>query len=152
VGGVNDDSGKGGVIGRVRDVADGLGVLVGQHLKLARLELVSDLRVMGRRLRLIAVLTGLGIVGYALGMAGLAVFIGGNRAIGIPLAAVGLGHVVLCGAGILLASRRRDTHLMDSTVEQVGQSLNTLRLATEPALPASNGLEKLDAREKTGGR
>jgi hypothetical protein len=149
VAGSNDESRGGGVIGRVRDVADGLGVLVGQHLKLARLELVSDLKVMGRRLRIISILTGLAVVGYALGMAGLAVVIGGNTAIGVPLLAIGGGHVVLCGAGILVASRRRETHLMDATVEQVGQSLNTIRLATEPALPASNGLEKSDAREKT---
>ena len=137
------------MIGRVRDVADGLGTLVGQHLKLARLELIADLRVMGRRLRIISILTALLAVGYALAMAGLAVVIGGNMAIGVPLLAIGGGHVVLCGAGILVASRRRETHLMDATVEQVGQSLHTIRLATEPALPASNGLEKSDAREKT---
>jgi hypothetical protein len=152
VGGARDDSKGNGVIGRVRDVADGLGQLVGQHLKLARLELVSDLKGMGRRLRVIAIFTCLVVVGYTLAMAGLAVLIGGNQAIGVPLLAVGLGHVVLCGAGIVLASRRRDTHLMDSTVEQVGQSLNTLRLATEPAVVATNGLEKADAREKTGVR
>jgi hypothetical protein len=150
VGGSSDESSKGGgVIGRVRDVADGLGTLVGQHLKLARLELVADLRVMGRRLRIIAILTALLVVGYALAMAGLAVVLGGNMAVGVPLLAIGGGHVVLCGAGILLASRRRETHLMDATMDQVGQSLNTIRLATEPALPASNGLEKSDAREKT---
>lgn len=136
----------------MRDVADGLGQLVGQHLKLARLELVSDLRIMGRRLRVIAILTCLVVVGYALAMAGVAVVIGGNTAVGLPLLGVGLGHVVLCGAGIVLASRRRDTHLMDSTVEQMGQSLNTLKLATEPGLLAGNGLEKADGREKTGVR
>jgi hypothetical protein len=104
---------------------------------------------MGRRVRIIAILTALLAVGYALAMAGLAVLIGGNTAVGVPLLAIGGGHVVLCGAGILVASRRRETHLMDATVEQVGRSLNTIRLATEPALPASNGLEKSDAREKT---
>ena len=152
MGGARDDSKGNGVIGRVRDVADGLGQLVGQHLKLARLELVSDLRIMGRRLRVIAILTCLVVVGYALAMAGVAVVIGGNTAVGLPLLGVGLGHVVLCGAGIVLASRRRDTHLMDSTVEQMGQSLNTLKLATEPGLLAGNGLEKADGREKTGVR
>jgi hypothetical protein len=157
VAGARDEStkGGGGVIERVRDVADGLGALVGQHLKLARLELISDLRAMGRRARVIVVLVGLVVVGYALAMGGLAFLIGGNTAVGVPLLAIGGGHVVLCGAGIVLASRRRETHLMDATVEQVGQSLNTLRLAAEPATAgktSGNGLEKSHAREKTGVR
>jgi hypothetical protein len=155
VGGARDESpptavrANGGVIGKVRDVADGLGHLVGQHLKLARLELTADLRTMLRRTRVIAILVAFLIVGYALAMAGLAVVLGGNTAIGVPLLAVGIAHVVLSGAGIVLASRRRDTHLMDSTVEQVGQSLNTLRLATTPALPATNG-QADDARNGRG--
>ena len=95
MGGAQDHDSRGGVIGRVRDVADGLGQLVGQHFKLARLELVSDLKSMGQRVRAVAILTVLAIIGYTLAMAGVAVVVGGNQAIGLPLLLIGGGHVVV---------------------------------------------------------
>jgi hypothetical protein len=97
-----------GVTGLARETAMGLGHLIGQHLKIARLEIGAELRAVSRRARFVAVLAGLVAVGYALAMAGLAVVIGGRAAEGIPLAIIGLAHMAGAGAVLVfLPSRAR---------------------------------------------
>src|SRR4051794_34300478 len=89
-----------------RDSALSLGHLIGQHVKVARLELAAEVRVMGRRAIVVAVLASLVAIGYALAIAGLAVAIGGAAELGIPLAVVGLAHVVGAGAGLVFGPLR----------------------------------------------
>jgi Putative Actinobacterial Holin-X, holin superfamily III len=102
-----DGTGQGqGTMGLVRETADGLGHLVALHVKLARCELTQELRSMAGRAGLIAVLTALLLIGYALAMAGVAVFIGGNRLVGGPLVMVGIGHVAVSGGGLFWCQRR----------------------------------------------
>ena len=83
-----------------------LGHLIGQHIKVARLEIAAEVRVMGRRATVVAVLAGLVAIGYALAMAGLAVAIGGGAELGIPLVVTGLAHVVGAGAGLVFGPLR----------------------------------------------
>ena len=64
-----------GVTGLARETALSLGHLVGQHVKVARLEIAAEVRAMGRRATVVAVLAVLVAIGYALAMAGLAVAI-----------------------------------------------------------------------------
>ena len=89
-----------------RDSALSLGHLIGQHVKVARLEIAAEVRAMGRRATVVAVLASLVAIGYALAIAGLAVAIGGATELGIPLVIVGLGHVVVAGAGLVFGPLR----------------------------------------------
>jgi hypothetical protein len=95
-----------GTMGLVRETADGLGHLVGLHVKLARCELTRELRSIARRAELAAVLAALLLIGYALAMAGVAVLIGGNRLVARPLVIVGMVHVAVAAAGLILSRRR----------------------------------------------
>jgi len=127
-----------GVVGLARETADALGRLTVQHLRLARLEIKADLRAMGSQAGLIAVLAGLGIVGYGLTMAGLALLLDGGLQGGIPLLIIGSVHVVGAGAGILMAlARLRRLRLMNATADEVNQSLAPLGIGTA-AKPTSD--------------
>ena len=124
-----------GLLGLARETADALGLLMVQHIRLARLELKADLRAMGQQAALMAVLVALAMVGYGLTMAGLAILLGGGTAGGVPLLAIGMVHMAVAGMGILVAALRlRRLRLMNTTADEVKQSLSPLGLgtATEP--------------------
>ncbi len=132
-----------GVLGVARDTADALGRLTLQHLRLARLEIRSDLRAMGLQAGLIAVLTAIAIVGYALTMAGLAVIIGGGWKGGVPLLLIGLAHVVGAGVGILIAlARLRRLRPMNLTADEVNRTLVPLGIGTAAAQDSPNLAEE----------
>ena len=116
-----------GVVGLARETADALGQLTVQHLRLARLEIKADLRAMGLRTALVAVLAALATVGYGLTMAGLAIILDGGSKGGIPLLIIGIVHVVAAGLGILITVfRLRRLRLMNATAQEVNQSLAPL--------------------------
>jgi hypothetical protein len=116
-----------------REAAVSLGQLIGQHLKIARLEATAELQAVSRRARLIAVLAALIAVGYGLAMAGLAVAIGGRGAVGVPLVIVGLAHMAGGGAGLAFAPlRRRGSRLLGNTTAALSRSLAALESATAP--------------------
>src|SRR4051812_35782073 len=101
-----------GVFALVRETADGLGELVGQHFKLARLELAEDLESLGNRARDIAVFAAFMLVGYTLAMVGGAVLIGAMSKVGWALLAMGLVHVAGGAAGVYrVLARARGTKL-----------------------------------------
>jgi hypothetical protein len=130
-----------GVSVLAREAALGLGHLLGQHVKVAQLELTAEMHAMGRRASLIAVLVTLIALGYGLAMAGLAVVIGGHATVGLPLVVIGLTHIAGAGVGLVLAPiRKRGSHLMDNSTAAMNRSLAVLDEATAPAAPAS--LEK----------
>jgi fatty acid desaturase len=109
-----------------RDSALSLGHLIGQHVKVARLEIAAEVRAMGRRAAVVAVLASLVAIGYALAIAGLAVAIGGATELGIPLVIVGLGHVVVAGAGLVfgpLRARPSQRDPMRNTIAAVDRAL-----------------------------
>ncbi len=87
-----------GLIGSVRETADALGRLTVEHLRLARLEMRSDLRAMGQHAAALAVLVALAVVGYGLAMAGFALLLGGSTATGVPLLIIGAAHLATAGA------------------------------------------------------
>ena len=115
-----------GVAGLARETALSLGHLVGQHVKVARLEIAAEVRAMGRRATIVAVLAALVAIGYALAMAGLAVAIGGGAEVGIPLVVVGLAHVVGAGGGLVfgrLRARPAQLQPMRNTTAAIGRAL-----------------------------
>lgn len=124
-------------MGLARQTAEGLADLVGKHLTLARLELKGDLEAAAGRARVIVVLALLAIVGYALTMAGVAIYLGGKHREGFALAAMGLVHLGVGAGGMFLGTRARATRLMNGTTEEVKRSLTALGSAG-----ASTGVEE----------
>ena len=123
-----------GVFGLVRETADALGQLTIQHLRLARLEIKADLRAMGLRAGLMALLTAIAVVGYGLAMAGLAFVLGGGTAAGFPLLIIGIAHVVAAGIGIVIAGLQfRRVRLMNTTAGELNLSLAPLGVGTASA-------------------
>ncbi len=137
----NGTNGGDGVMRLVRQTAEGLVELLGRHLTLARLELAGDLVAVARRARLFAVLAVVAVVGYALAMAGLAVYLGGGQRVGVALLVVGLVHVGAgAGAALLAAARTPRAPLLTATAGEMKRSLATLGGAGIAA-----GLEKTRA-------
>jgi fatty acid desaturase len=121
-----------GVASLVREAAQDLGHLLGQHVKVAQLELKVELHTMGRRASIIALLAGLMALGYALAMVGLAVVIGGQGAVGLPLVVIGLAHVAGAGVGLLLAPfRKRGAHLMTNSTTAMARSIDAIEEAAQ---------------------
>jgi hypothetical protein len=89
-----------------RETVQDLGHLVGQHVLVARLEIAAELRTMGRRAGVIAVLALLVTVGYALTMAGLAVILSGRTTLGLPFVIIGGAHLLVSAVGLALSGRR----------------------------------------------
>ena len=120
-----------GVTGLARESALSLGHLFAQHVKVARLELAAEARAMGRRAIGVIVLAALVAIGYALAIAGAAVAIGGGGELGIPLAVVGLAHVVGAGAGLVFGPlRARASHLrpMRNTTAAIDRALEKVHV------------------------
>lgn len=121
-----------------RETALSLGHLLGQHVKVAQLELKAELHAMGRRACLIAVLATLVALGYGLAMVGVAFLFGGHPGVGIPLVVIGLVHIAGAGVGLLLSPLRpRGTSLMDSSTAAMNSSLVALDKATAPPVSVS---------------
>ena len=115
-----------GVTGLARESALSLGHLIGQHVKVARLEIAAEVRTMGRRATAVAVLAALVAIGYALAIAGVAVVIGGGAELGIPLVVIGAAHVVGAGAGLVfgpLRARAAHLQLMGNTTAAIDRAL-----------------------------
>jgi hypothetical protein len=124
-----------GISELTREAALDFGHLLGQHVKVARLELTAELHAMIRRARMIVVLSTLFAIGYALTMAGLAVVLGGHTPVGLPLVVIGLGHMAAAGVGLLLTpSRKLGSHLMNRSTTAMARSIEALEEATEPSV------------------
>ena len=118
-----DDS----VIDLVRETANGLGDLAGLHLKMARRELARELEALSGRAVMLGVVVALLLVGYAIAVAGVGMFIAGQTALGRPFVALGGGHVVLAMAGLAWVRRRRSKpRLLEITANEAGKSLTAL--------------------------
>lgn len=117
-----------GLIGLVRDTADGLGRLIADHIKLARVEMAADAKAYSRRVGLVALAGGVLLIGYLFACIAGALALG--RVIGGPLAflAFGSAHLVL-GLIVLWAVVRRlgQPSVLDDTMSQVGRSVATLK-------------------------
>jgi hypothetical protein len=116
-----------GIVGLIRETVDGLRDLIADHIKLARVELVSDAKTYGRGLGVLVVAGLVLAIGYVFGLIAAALALG--RVWGVPLAFVVLGGLHLVGGGIALAfsvAKMRRTHPMHDTVVEAKDSLNAL--------------------------
>lgn len=126
-----------GIIALVRETADGLGKLIADHVKLARVELLSDARFYVRDLTVLVIAALVLFLGYALAClaGGLAL----GRAIhNTPLAfaAVAALHLIAGAIGMVMAAKRaKRVRLMHDTAEEVSRSVSALRGRELPARP-----------------
>jgi|SRR6185295_6962544 uncharacterized membrane protein YqjE len=117
-----------GIISLVKETADGLGQLVADHIKLARIEMTTDVRAYFRELSLLLVGAFVFSVGY--GLACIAAGTALARVMGAPLAFAGLAllHVVVGAIALGMAVRRmRRVQLMQESKEEVSRSVSVLR-------------------------
>src|SRR5262245_11729395 len=124
------------VVDLLRETADGLGRLIGEHVSLAKLELVADVRRIGRSLRLVALAVPFLVLGY--GMLWLAAAVALGRLTGLPQALLIVGGLhVLAGAVALAVAlgrrRRRPSRMMGTTTMEVGRTLATIRAQASDA-------------------
>ena len=116
-----------GIVGLIRETLDGLRDLIADHIKLARVEMVSDAKAYGGSIAVLVVAGLVLAIGYIFGLIAAALALA--RVWGAPLAFVAVGglHLVVGGValGWSLASMRR-THPMHDTVVEAKDSLTAL--------------------------
>jgi len=128
-----------GIIALVRETVDGIGHLVAEHIKLARLEVVAEARVAGRKLAQIALIVPIIFMGYALACIGLALLLARWLGSSNAFFLVGGVHVVLGGLAVGLAvAKLRRTHPLRETVQEVGRSVDAIAAGGLPA--TTNGV------------
>jgi hypothetical protein len=121
------DRDKEGIFGLVRQTADGIGQLIADHIKLARVEIVSDAKIWGRGAVVMATAIGFVALGYTLGMIAGALAL--SRLWGGPLAFLAVAGFNLLAGGIGLGvafSRIRRVRLMRETTDEVNRSVAAL--------------------------
>jgi hypothetical protein len=140
-----DASRSPGISALASEVATGISHLLGQHVKIAKLELQEELHAIGRRATLIAVLAALVALGYGMAMTALAFIIGGQSSVGIPLVVVGLAHMAGGGLGLVLSPHSPGgSGMMENSKEAMASSLAVLKGLPAPAVVCS--------KEQSGGK
>lgn len=116
-----------GVVGLLRETADGLGQLIADHIKLARLELASDLRSYGQGVATLAVAGLVLTLGYT--FAWLAIGLALTRVCAAPIAFGGIAALHLIAGGIAVSGaikRMKKTRLMRESAAEASRSVNAL--------------------------
>lgn len=110
----------------IKETADGFGHLLADHIKLARLELVADVKSYGRQVGLIALIVPILFIGYAILCVGLAVVLAPLLGHAGGFFLVGGAHVVIGAIAIMMAVRRlRRAQPMSDSVEEMSRSMET---------------------------
>jgi uncharacterized membrane protein YedE/YeeE len=118
-----------GLIALVKETASGIGQLVADHIRLARIEMTADARGTMRDVALLLVAGFIFAMGY--GLACIAAGAALARVIGTPLAFVGLGMVHIVAGVVALAmitGRMKHIQLMQGTKHEVNRSVSALTM------------------------
>ena len=132
-----------GIAAHLTQLADGVGKLMVQHLQLARLEVVDDVRSFATPLSRLLVSVPFVLVGYALLCGGLAVFLARTLPLDLALALVGGGSLLIGAIGVAtgLHALKRPHALKDSLIE-----LKSSAAALSQAERPPHSTEKIDDR------
>jgi len=127
--GVADDieNGDGSIIALVKETASGLGQLVGDHIRLARIEMTADAKSYVRGMG--GLLVGGFVLAAGYGLACIAAGLALARVMGGPLAFASLAVLHLIAGGIALAMmvrKMRNVQLMHETKHEVSRSMTVL--------------------------
>jgi len=114
------------ILALIKETADGFGHLLADHIKLARLELVADVKSYGRQVALIALIVPVLFMGYAIVCLGLAALLAPLVGHAGGLFLVGGAHIVIGAVAIMVAvSRLRRAQPMAESVEEMSRSMET---------------------------
>jgi hypothetical protein len=116
-----------GVVGLLRETADGLGQLIADHIKLARLEMAADVRSYSQGVAMLVVAGLVLALGYALGW--LAVGLALARVCTAPIAFGGIAALHLIAGGIAVSAaikRMKKTRLMRESAAEASRSVSAL--------------------------
>jgi hypothetical protein len=116
-----------GIVSRLKETADGLGQLVSDHVKLARIELVAEAKSHGRGVAVLAVAATVLVIGYAFAWtaAGLAL----ATVVGAPLAfvIVAAPHLIAGLWGLVYAVRKmQQTRILPESAVEAARSVSAL--------------------------
>jgi hypothetical protein len=121
------DDGELGIVGLLRETAEGLGTLVADHIKLARLELVADVQSYSRGLATMVIAALVLMMGYAFAWFAAGVALG--RMWGAPVAFLAIAAVHLVAGGIAVAwaaGKMKRTRLMHGSAAEARTSMTAL--------------------------
>jgi hypothetical protein len=125
-----------GVTRLLKETADSLGVLIGDHIKLARIELSTDLRIYSGALGASLVAALLLLVGYLFAWEAAAFFIARYWGAPIALGLVAILHLTAGAVSLGAVSRKlRRTKAMRETVTEVRRSVRALAHPIEGQAP-----------------
>jgi uncharacterized membrane protein YqjE len=116
-----------GIMALVKETADGLGQLVADHIKLARIEMTTDAKSYMRDL--VVLLIGVFVLAVGYGLVCIAAGAALAMVIGTPLAFAMLAALhVIAGAIVLSVAVRnmKRVQLMQETKEEVSRSISLL--------------------------
>ncbi len=116
-----------GIVARLKETADGLGELVSDHVKLARIELVAEAKSYGRSVAVLGVAAIVLVIGYAFAWTAAALVLA--RWVGAPLAFVIVAAPHLIGgvvAIVLAIGKMRQTQVLPESTLEASRSLNAL--------------------------
>jgi hypothetical protein len=115
----------------VKETVDGLGHLMAEHVRLSKLELLENLKVMIRQTARVAVVIGFAFVGYVFLWAGVVALLGPTLGFANAAFLVGGLHVVGGAIGLALAlAKLAETHVMDGTALEVHKTVSALGAAS----------------------
>jgi hypothetical protein len=125
-----DQANSDSILALIKETADGFGHLLADHIKLARLELVADVKSYARQVTLIALIVPVIFIGYAILCVGLAAALAPWLGRAGGLFVVGGAHILIGGIAIMVAvGRLRRAQPMSETVEEVSRSMETFSSA-----------------------
>lgn len=121
------------IVALFKETADSVGHLIGDHIKLTRLELHADLKTSFRRLLGLAIPLLFGMLGYAILCMGLAIALGRQMGLVSSLCLVGGVHLSgAAGAGAIAVRRLRGLNLMTETAQEFNRSVTALAPSPAP--------------------
>ncbi len=131
-----DPNDAAGVSRLLKETADSLGELIGDHIKLARIELSTDLRIHAGALGVSLVAGLLLLMGYLFAWEAAASFMARHWGAPLALGLVACFHLALGALSLGAVSRRlRRTRVMRETVMEVRRSVRTLAHPIEGQAP-----------------
>jgi hypothetical protein len=115
----------------VKETVDGLGHLMAEHVRLSKLELLENLKVMIRQTARVAVVIGFAFVGYVFLWGGVVALLGPSLGVASTAFLVGGLHVAGGALGLALAlAKLRRTRVMDGTALEVHKTVSELSAAS----------------------
>jgi hypothetical protein len=116
-----------GVSRLLEETADSLGALIGDHIKLARIELATDLRIYSTALGVALVAALLLLVAYLFAWQAAAFLMARTWGMPVALGVIAIFHLVAAGLGLGAVSRRvRRTKVMRETVTEARRTVRAL--------------------------